>query len=108
MSLATVRFPQNKEELINNKGKIALVFVKIRDDHGKLNNIEIVRLKDKLGTKQLPTAELILRGTEGTRISDIGVGIKSISSMLNITRIHNACASVSGMRRIIALASDYA
>lgn len=67
-----------------------------------------MRLKDKLGTRQLPTAELILRGSIGTRVSDIGVGIKSIASMLNVTRIHNACASVSGMRRIIALASDYA
>ena len=108
MSLATVRFPKNKEELESNKGKIALVFVKIRDDQGQLNNIEVVRLKDKLGTKQLPTAELILRGSVGTRISDVGVGIKSISSMLNVTRIHNACSSVSGMRRIIALAADYA
>ncbi|RCN25069.1 hypothetical protein ANCCAN_29222 [Ancylostoma caninum] len=28
--------------------------------------------------------------------------------MLNITRIHNAVASVSGMRRMISLARDYA
>ncbi len=30
-----------------------LFFLKIRDSQGKLNNIEIIRLKEKLGTKQV-------------------------------------------------------
>mmetsp|Transcript_32993 Transcript_32993/g.50514 ORF Transcript_32993/g.50514 Transcript_32993/m.50514 type:complete len:104 (-) Transcript_32993:672-983(-) len=72
-----------------------------------LNNIEVVRLKDKMGTRQLPTAELVLRGSEALRISDVGRGIKAISSMLNITRIHNAAASTSCMRRMVALVHDY-
>ena len=93
--------------MINNKGKLALVFVKVRKQNGDLNNIEVVRLKNKLGTRQLPTAELILKGTEGKRISDIGKGVKTISSMLNITRLYNALGSVSGMRTIISLANDY-
>ena len=84
-----------------------MVFLKIRNQDNSLNNIEIVRLKDKLGTRQLPTAELILRGTEALQISEVGKGIKYISNMLNITRIHNAIASVSFMRRIITLVLDY-
>ena len=30
-----------------------------------------------------------------------------MSNMLAITRVHNAIASIAGMRRIIALANDY-
>lgn len=56
----------------NNNGKIAMTFVKVRNKYKKLNKIQVVRLKDKLGTKQLPTAELVLKGTEGRRISEIG------------------------------------
>ncbi len=33
------------------------------------------------------------------QISDDGRGVNSISHMLNITRIHNAVASVAAMRR---------
>ena len=80
-----------------------MIFMKVSTS----NNIEVVRLKDKFGTRQLPTAELILRGSSALRISDVGKGIKYISNMLNITRIHNAVASVSFMRRIIALVFDY-
>lgn len=65
----------------------------------KLNGIQMVTLKDKLGTRQLPTAELLLDGVEAIKISDEGRGIPSVANMLNITRIHNAIASVSYMRR---------
>ena len=37
-----------------------------------LNNVEIVKLKNKLGTKQLPTAELLLDGAEATLVSQPG------------------------------------
>ena len=36
--------------------KVSLFFVKLRNEDGSLNNMEIIRLKDKLGTRQLPTA----------------------------------------------------
>jgi putative acyl-CoA dehydrogenase len=66
-----------------------------------------VRLKDKLGTRQLPTAELILDGTVGRRISPIGQGVKYIAHMLTITRIHNSLSALGYMRRVLALAYDY-
>ena len=107
MSLALARFPRTEKEIETNEGKLAMVFIKVRKDHSTLNNIEVVRLKDKLGTRQLPTAELILRGTVGMRVSDIGKGVKQIAHMLTITRIHNSLSAVSNMRRIIALANDF-
>jgi len=43
-------------------GKLALFFAKVQNLDGSLNGIQMIRLKDKLGTRQLPTAELILDG----------------------------------------------
>ena len=70
-------------------------------------NLTLIRLKQKLGTKQLPTGELLLDGMQADLISPEGRGVASISPMLAITRLHNASASVSSMRRIISLARDY-
>lgn len=71
------------------------------------NRLQVMRLKQKLGTKQLPTGELLLDGMEARLASPSGRGVACISPMLSITRLHNAAASVSSMRRIISLARDY-
>ena len=70
--------------------------------------ITVHRLKDKLGTKALPTAELTLDGAPATLIGEPGRGVANISGMLNVTRLYNAIASASGMHRACALARDYA
>ena len=51
-----------------------------------LNGIEVMKMKNKLGTRQLPTAELLLDGTVAQLISQEGRGIASITNMLTITR----------------------
>ena len=65
-------------------------------------------MKDKLGTRQLPTSELILDGMTATKLSDEGSGVRAITDMLNITRLHNSIMATSSMRRILALARDFA
>ena len=45
------------------RGVSMFFYVQVRDDDGNLNNIEVQRLKDKLGTRPVPTAELLLDGT---------------------------------------------
>ena len=67
-----------------------------------------MKLKNKLGTRQLPTGELLLDGTLATLVSPSGRGIPSISSMLTVTRMHNVVSSVGYMRKVTALARDYA
>ncbi|XGW16921.1 hypothetical protein V3C99_001949 [Haemonchus contortus] len=86
---------------------LSLFLLKIRNNDCQLNGIQMMRLKNKLGTKQLPTAELLLDGTLAYCIGEPGRGVANIANMLNITRIHNAVASVSGMRRMLSLARDY-
>ena len=90
------------------EGAISLFLVKVRKEDGGLNGIQVLRLKDKLGTKQVPTAELLLTGCEARLCSKPGQGIKRITELVNVTRLYNSVSAVSHMRRIIALARDYA
>lgn len=87
---------------------LALFYVETRDERGRLRDIELLRLKDKLGTRKVPTAELMLRGTPAIPVAGLDSGVRNITPMLNVTRTWNAVSSVSGMRRAVALARDYA
>lgn len=93
---------------IEGEDKLSLFYVELRNDKGELQNIRINRLKDKLGTKALPTAELSLEGTPAVLVGESGKGVKTIATLFNITRLYNACCAVGYMRRGIALSLDYA
>ncbi|MCE7736378.1 MAG: acyl-CoA dehydrogenase [Candidatus Heimdallarchaeota archaeon] len=105
MTLARI---EENEEVVSGSRGLSLFYLRIKDDNEKLNNIQINRLKDKLGTRALPTAELELLGVPAILIGEVGHGIKQIATMLNITRIYNAISAVSLMRRALAYAKDYA
>ncbi|NUR32927.1 MAG: acyl-CoA dehydrogenase [Gemmatimonadaceae bacterium] len=87
---------------------LSAFFVQLRDGDGALRGIRVNRLKDKLGTRALPTAELTLDGTPALLVGGAGDGVRKIASLFNVTRVYNAVAAVSGMRRALALAHDYA
>lgn len=50
---------------------LSLFFVKVRDEEGKLNSIQVQRLKDKLGTRQMATAELWLDGAKAELVRKV-------------------------------------
>ncbi|HEX6648371.1 MAG TPA: acyl-CoA dehydrogenase family protein, partial [Pyrinomonadaceae bacterium] len=87
---------------------LALFYVETRDEQGRPRNIEINRLKDKLGTRKVPTAELTLAGTPAQLVQGTTDGVRNITPLLNITRLWNGISSVALMRRGLALAIDYA
>ena len=87
---------------------LALFYVETHDAAGHLQRIAVHRLKDKLGTRKVPTAELGLEGTPAVALAGLSGGIRAISPMLNITRTWNAVCAASFMRRGVALARDYA
>jgi len=87
---------------------LALFYLELRDADGAINGIRIHRLKDKLGTRMLPTAELELAGARATPVAGLSDGVKAIAPMLQITRTWNAICSVASMRRGCALVKDYA
>ncbi len=70
--------------------------------------ILVNRLKDKLGTRALPTAELTLAGAFATPVGGVEAGVRKMAGMLNVTRVHNAVSAAAGMRRGTDLALAYA
>ncbi len=86
---------------------LALFYVETRDERGALNGITLHRLKEKLGTRKLPTAELTLDGTPAVPVAGLADGVRNIAPMLNVTRTWNAVSAVAEMRRAVALARDW-
>ncbi|MFL6282426.1 MAG: acyl-CoA dehydrogenase family protein [Pyrinomonadaceae bacterium] len=87
---------------------LALFLVETRDTEGRLRGIQINRLKDKLGTRKVPTAELTLEGTPAELVMGTTDGVRDIAPMLNVTRLWNGVSAAALMRRGVALARDYA
>ena len=87
---------------------LALFYIETRTEDGRLNGLRIERLKDKLGTRKVPTAELTLDGCRAIAFRGTGHGTRHIAPMLNITRVWNAMAAAWGARRGLALARNYA
>jgi alkylation response protein AidB-like acyl-CoA dehydrogenase len=76
--------------------------------HSELNGISIQRLKPKLGTRAVPTGELVLKGTRAWMIGEEGRGTREIATILNITRIHTALTNIALWGRGLAIARAFA
>ena len=87
------------------EGKVSMFLIIVKDN---LDKLKTVRLKEKLGTRQLPTAEIKLEGCIGKLVGNIGEGIRYISNLVNITRLYNSIGAISSMRRATAIARDFA
>jgi len=87
---------------------LALFYVELDGPDGARNGVVVNRLKDKLGTRMLPTAELELTGSLATPVHGLTDGVRNITPMLTITRTWNAVCAVSAMRRGLALSRDFA
>ncbi|WP_243338716.1 acyl-CoA dehydrogenase family protein [Anaeromyxobacter soli] len=87
---------------------LALFYLETREADGTTNGVLVNRLKDKLGTRKLPTAELTLDGARAVPVAGLSGGVRAIAPMLTVTRTWNAIAAVAGMQRALALARDFA
>jgi alkylation response protein AidB-like acyl-CoA dehydrogenase len=71
--------------------------------------IQVHRLKNKLGTRALPTAEVGLRDAYALPVGDPDSGgLARMMTLVTVTRLHNAAAAAAGMRRGLAYARVYA
>jgi putative acyl-CoA dehydrogenase len=61
--------------------------------------MEFQRLKDKLGTRSLPSSEVEFRGIEGRLVGEEGRGVLAIIRMVNHTRLDCLLGSTTGLRR---------
>lgn len=91
-------------------GKGVSAFLAPTRKHGTtdLNGVRIVRLKAKMGTRPLPTAELQLTDMRAWLLGAEGQGIRAIATVLTITRVHSAVAALGYLGRGLAVARAYA
>src|SRR4051812_38011572 len=68
----------------------------------------IQRLKDKLGTRSLPSSEVEFHGVRGRLIGEEGRGVPTIIRMVNHTRLDCLIGSSAGMRWGLAQALHHA
>jgi alkylation response protein AidB-like acyl-CoA dehydrogenase len=87
---------------------LGLFYVETMDGERRKPELVIDRLKDKLGTQELPTAEIHLQGLPAWPLGELGHGVRQVAPMLNVTRTWNAICAVASMARAIGLARDYA
>ena len=74
---------------------------------GSLNYF-IRRLKDKIGTRSVPTGEVELRDSQAYLLGKAEQGVYLILETLNISRVANSIGSVALMQRAIAEALSFA
>lgn len=95
----------------DDTGRLSCFFAPTRkytNGHEEMNGIRMQRLKNKLGTKTLPTAELELKGMRAWLVGEEGRGVAQIATVLNITRLYNAMCSSGQLGRGLAIARSFA
>ncbi|HWF51458.1 MAG TPA: acyl-CoA dehydrogenase family protein [Solirubrobacteraceae bacterium] len=70
--------------------------------------MEFQRLKDKLGTRSLPSSEVEFRGLRARLVGEEGRGVPAIIRMVNHTRLDCLIGSASAMRRATVEALHHA
>ncbi|HKA17448.1 MAG TPA: acyl-CoA dehydrogenase family protein [Blastocatellia bacterium] len=76
---------------------------------GRVNRISFRRLKNKLGTQSLPTAELDFKEATAWAIGDPSEGFKTLMNyVINTSRIHNAANACGILHRSFLEARNYA
>jgi putative acyl-CoA dehydrogenase len=69
---------------------------------------QIQRLKDKLGTRSLPSSEVEFRGVRARLVGEEGRGVQTIIKMVNHTRLDCLLGSAASMRWGLAQAVHHA
>ncbi|GAE33364.1 acyl-CoA dehydrogenase family protein [Halalkalibacter akibai] len=86
---------------------LSLFLMPWKKSDGTNNHLQIRRLKDKLGVRAVPSAEVVLEGSEAYLIGEADQGFYYMMEALNLSRVCNAIASVGIMRRAYNEACNY-
>ena len=104
LALATAR----PEDAAPGTAGLGLYLVPSHLGSGRANHYRIRRLKDKLGTKGLPTGEIELSGAESIEVAPPPHGFKLMMEALEYSRVHNAVGSAGVQRRALREALAWA
>ncbi|MGX2042081.1 acyl-CoA dehydrogenase family protein [Methylocaldum sp. MU1018] len=86
---------------------LALFLLPRRREDGNLNYL-VRRLKDKIGTRSVPTGEVELRDSEAYLLGKAEWGIYLILEVLNLSRVANGIAGVALAQHALCAALRYA
>jgi Acyl-CoA dehydrogenases len=87
---------------------LGLYLVPLTLEDGTANPLRFRRLKDKLGTSGIPTAEIDLIDSWAVEVAPPPEGFKLMMAALGFSRIHNAMGSAGLQRRAFVEAYGYA
>lgn len=104
-AILTLARPEGAGE--GTKG-LGLYLVPAELDDGSKNNISIRRIKDKLGTRSVPTGEVDFLRAVAYEISAPPAGLNQMMEMVNVSRLGVALMGVGIARRSIMEATTYA
>ena len=68
---------------------------------GTANHYTIVRLKEKLGTRDMPSGEITLEGATAYMVGDPERGFVQMADMINMSRLSNGMRAAGMMRRAL-------
>ena len=76
---------------------------------GSVNTFRIRRLKDKLGTRSMASAEMDFQGAYAEALGPVGLGFKAVMRwVITTSRLYNAAGCAAHARRAWVVASTYA
>jgi alkylation response protein AidB-like acyl-CoA dehydrogenase len=80
---------------------LSLFLLPRRLPDGSANRYRIVRLKDKLGTRDMASGEIALEGATVFLVGGPGEGFKQMTDMINMSRLSNGMRAAGMMRRAL-------
>ena len=102
--LTLARYPGGDD---STRGVGLFMLPKHRPD-GSKNSYVIDRLKDKLGTRSMPSGEVTLDGAYAVQVGELDRGFRQMAEMVNTSRLSNAMRSTALMRRSLNEAISHA
>ena len=69
--------------------------------NGSPNQYRIIRLKEKLGTRDMPSGEITLEGATAYMVGDPQRGFVQMADMINMSRLSNGMRAAGMMRRAL-------
>ncbi|WP_374447881.1 acyl-CoA dehydrogenase family protein [Stella sp.] len=82
------------------KGLSLFLMPRLASD-GTPNRYRIVRLKEKLGTRDMASGEIRLEGAEAHLVGTLGRGFVQMADMINLSRLSNGVRAAGMMRRAL-------
>lgn len=70
-------------------------------DDGRRNDYRIVRLKDKLGSRDMASGEILFEGAHAWHLGELDQGMKQMLVMVNSSRISHLARAAGMMRRCL-------